>query len=333
MLSLLAQVRMLISATQNEAGDAHGQDLQSLRAESQATIEQLRSAHQSTIEGLKAEHEAALEAQVQNLEKQITTQSLELKATGEDRAKAKAALTASLHEVEGLKAQLDDARHTAAIVAGSSASEQVAEFERLRKELSNTKDDLLGLSDVFNATKESMKEMSSNHVKELEEAAKGRVEEVTALKAQYEAEFQSIVAEKSDLLTRLSDLEGELATAKASVNTDSAPTHKRNGSAQVLSPSVTKDELQKMHEAHNLKLHDLQAQHEKAMKVLQEQFEAAQSRAAELEQDVERKTMEIKYLEQDQEESTDQITRYVRCFGFKSFIGSMFALAMVIGFI
>ena len=37
------------------------------------------------------------------------------------------------------------------------------------------------------------------------------------------------------------------------------------------------------------------------------------------------------YLEQDQEESQDQITRYVRLFGFKGFLGAIFALVVVIG--
>jgi len=41
--------------------------------------------------------------------------------------------------------------------------------------------------------------------------------------------------------------------------------------------------------------------------------------------------MEITYLERDQEESQDEITKYVKLFGYKSFVGSLFALAVVIG--
>jgi peptidoglycan hydrolase CwlO-like protein len=86
-----------------------------------------------------------------------------------------------------------------------------------------------------------------------------------------------------------------------------------------------------MYEAHNLKIHDLQAQHDKAIRALQEQVDAAQAKVNDVEQDLDRKKMEIMYLEQDQEESQDQITRYVKLFGFKSFLGSVFALAVITG--
>ncbi|KAG1820125.1 hypothetical protein EV424DRAFT_1615573 [Suillus variegatus] len=102
----------------NEAGDVHGEDLQALRAESQATIEQLRAAHQSTVDGLKADHEDVLASQVGDLEKKLCGQSLELRATQGDLAKAKAALESSRSDAESLKAQLEDAR--AAFVAASA---------------------------------------------------------------------------------------------------------------------------------------------------------------------------------------------------------------------
>jgi chromosome segregation ATPase len=86
-----------------------------------------------------------------------------------------------------------------------------------------------------------------------------------------------------------------------------------------------------MHEAHNLKMNDLRAQHDKEIRALQEQVDSAVARAREVEQDLERKKMEIQFFEQDQEESQDQITKYVKLFGFKSFLGSVFALAVIIG--
>jgi hypothetical protein len=86
-----------------------------------------------------------------------------------------------------------------------------------------------------------------------------------------------------------------------------------------------------MHEAHNLKRNDLQAEHDKEIRALQEQLDAMRTRAGEVEQDLDRKKMEILYLEQDQEESQDQITKYVKLFAFKSFLGSLFALAVIIG--
>ena len=317
---------------QNEAGDAHSQDLQALRENSADSIEQLRKSHQATVEGLKVDHEAALDSQAQTFQKQLSTQALELKATSEDLAKAKATLNTSLQEVESLKVQLDEARRAAQATASTADADQNAEIARLNKELSNARDDLNGLNEVFRATQESMQEMGRNHQMELEEAAKGRAEDASKLRAAHNAEIQSIVADKSNLVTRLSDLEGEVATLRAyAAPTEAVASPKRNGSAPVPAETVTKEELQQLHEAHNLKINDVQAQHDKALRALQEQVDAAVAKASEMEQDVARKKMEIMYLEQDQEESQDQITRYVRLFGFKGFLGAIFALVVVIG--
>lgn len=317
-----------LSVMQNEAGSAHGEDLQALRAESQATIDQLRVAHQTTIDGLKAEHQAALDSQVKSLEKQISKQAIELKATQEDLAKAKGALASSTAELQSLKIQLDEARAVAAAVDKTDKDEVIV---RLQKELSNARDDHAALTDMFVATKESLTEVSRNHIKELEEAAKGRAEEVTKLRAVHQEELSVVTSEKFELQTKLSDLEGELATIKATLATESVSSTKSNGTSHARTSSVSRDELQKLHEAHNLKVHDLQAGHERAIKALREQHEIALAKADELQQEVARKAMEIQYLETDQDESQDQITRYVKIFGLKSFVGAMCTLAVVYG--
>jgi DNA repair exonuclease SbcCD ATPase subunit len=313
--SILASTHIIF---QNEAGEAHGQDLQKLRAESQATMEQLRTAHQSTIDDMKNEHTNLLDSQVKALEKQINNQTLELKATQDDLAKAKAALEASRAEVESLKGQLDEAK-AAALVEPPPDPALVAEIEGLTRELANAKDDVAATHDALNLTKQSLSQVTDNHTKELEEAAKGRAEEVIRLKAAHEEEVSTLVEQKSELATKLSDLEGELATLKAAAAAEppsSPKTNGTNGITQPSSPGVTKEELQSMHEAHNAKVHDLQAEHDKALKAFKESLEASQSKAKELQEEVSRKTMEIQYLEQEQEESADQITRYV--FGFKT---------------
>jgi chromosome segregation ATPase len=234
--------------------------------------------------------------------------------------------------METLKAQLDEARQGALVAAGTVAADHDSEIERLSKELSNAREELDGLSEVFRATQESMQAMGNNHQKELEEAAKGRAEEVSKLRAAHDTEIQSLVTDKADLVTRLSDLEGELLSLRASVaSTGTAASPKRNGSAAAPAETVTKDELLGMHEAHNLKMNDLEAEHDKEIRALQEQLDAMRTRASEVEQDLDRKKMEILYLEQDQDESQDQITKYVKLFGFKSFLGSLFALAVIIG--
>ncbi len=308
--------------------------MQVLREKSEEATEQLRSSHQATVESLKIDHEAALASQAQTSQKQLSSQALELKATTEDLAKAKTTLSTSHQAMEMLKAQLDSARQGALVAASTAAANQNAEIEHLTKELSNVREELDGVNAVFRATQESMQGMGNNHQKELEEAAKGRAEEVSKLRAAHDTEIQSLVTDKADLVTKLSDLEGELLSLHASAattGTPGSPTGRRNGSAAAPAETVTKDELLRMHGAHNLKMNDLQAQHDKEIRALQEELDAARTRASEVEQDLDRKRMEITYLERDQEESQDEITKYVKLFGYKSFVGSLFALAVVIG--
>ncbi|KAG2755531.1 hypothetical protein P692DRAFT_20716576 [Suillus brevipes Sb2] len=315
----------------NEAGDVHGEDLQALRAESQATIEQLRAAHQSTVDGLKADHEDVLASQVGDLEKKLSNQSLELRATQDDLAKAKAALESSRSDTESLKAQLEDAR--AAFVAASASADQASEIDRLTKELANFRDENVMLNDVLAVTKESLSEMSSNHTKELEDAARGRVEDVMSLRAAHEEEIGRLAAQKSELSLKLSDLEGEIATLQAQIAAEAAAAPKSNGAMSPSLTMVTREELQRVHEAHNMKMHDVLADHERTVRELRNEVDGLQSKLDEVHQDIARKSMEIQYLEQEQEESQDSITRYVKVFGLQSVFGVVIALAVIFDFI
>jgi len=65
-------------------------------------------------------------------------------------------------------------------------------------------------------------------------------------------------------------------------------------------------------------MYDLQAEHDRGIKALQEELRVSQAKAAELQEEVSRKAMEIQYLEQDQEENQEQITRYVQFFGIRA---------------
>jgi len=317
---------------QNEAGEAHGQDLQILREKSEVAIEQLRSSHRATVDGLKADHDVELASQAQAFQMQLSSQSLELKATAEDLAKAKANRDTLLQEVEGLKAQLDETRQATQATAQAATADRDANIARLTKELSNAQEELNVLNEVLRSTHQSLESMGRNHQIELEEAAKGRAEEVSKLRTAHDVEIQALVTDKANLLTRLSDLEGDLLTTRASAApAEATASPKRNGLSTAPIETVTKEELERMHEAHNLKINDLQAEHEKAIRALQEQVDAAEAKARETGLDLERKTWEIAILEQDQDENQDQITRYVKLFGFKSFLGSIFAVAVITG--
>lgn len=277
---------------------------------------------------MKLEHEATLHSQVSTLEKQIASQALELRATQDDLAKAKSNFATVSQDFENTKSQYEEARR---VIASLDKSDKDETITQLSRDLSNLQEEHAALTDMFTATKDSLREITNNHATELEEAAKGRAEEVTKLRAVHDEELGRLSNEKVALATKLTDMEGELATVKASLNTDPLMSPRSNGSAHASSPSVTKEDLQRMHEAHNLKLGDLQAAHDKEMRALKEELENALGKADDLNHQLERKMMEIQYLEQDQDDTQDQITRYVKIFGLKSFLGGVVTLAVIYG--
>ena len=303
--------------------------MQSLRETSNATVEQIQAANQVALEALKADHQSALESERSSLNKQIDKVTLELKATQDDFSKTKATLEISKSDMDSLSKQLDEAR--ALVDAGPTLSpEHAEEIARLTKELANSKDDFAAVTDVLNLTKSSISEMSENHARELEESAKSRADQIIKLKSAHDSEVATLAAQKSEAMMKISDLEGEIAIVKATLAAQESVVPKNvNGSTQPQQQTVTKEELTKLHEAHNLKIYDLQAEHEKALNALREEADVAKSQVGELEQEVGRKAMEIQYLEQDQDESQEQISRYVRFFGVKGFVGSILALAVI----
>lgn len=280
------------------------------------------------MESLKADHTAGLDSQVKTLEKQIANQNIELNATREDLAKAKAAHSAAAQELEAAKSQLEETRQ---LIASLDKSDKDAAITRLSQDLANLREEHAALQDMLMAQNGTLRQVTNNHTTELEEAAKGRAEEVTKLRTAHQEELDALMKDRTELSIQFTDLQGELATLKASSESDPLISSRSNGAAHANTSGVTKEDLQKMHEAHNLKLYDLQAEHDRAMRALKEELEAALAKVDDSNQEIARKNMEIEYLEQDQEESQDQITRYVRLFGFKSFLAGLAALAVIYG--
>lgn len=245
------------------------------------------------------------------LQKQISKLNLELKATQDDLFKAKQTLEAAHFDVDSLTKQ----RNAFVAQAGASRTptpERNDELRRIQNQLSHTRDDLKAVTELLNFTKQSMTELSERHKMELEEAAQGRADELLKLRATHDEEVTTFASAKSDLLIRLSDLEGELASARAALAAQQTASPRSNSYGPSPSTSfATKEELTKLHEAHNLKMNDLEAAHEKAMKLLREELEASRNQIGDLTKEVAHKDMEIGYMRTDQEESDETITRYV----------------------
>ena len=272
-----------------------------------------------------------MEEQTGDLSKQISKLTLELKATQDDLTKSKTSLDTSSQELKSLKAQLEVARATAEVLASSATPDRTKEVNSLKKDLADARSDLTAVQEVLAATNESIADMSNRHTKDLEDATKARATEVAKLKSAHESQLSRISKEKSDLASRLSDAQSEISTFKATIAArPSTPTATRTrGHGRTGSGTVAKEEIQKMHEAHNLKMNDLHADYERQLKELREELEVANGRTKELESEVSKKAMEISYWEHDEEEAQDTIARYVKLFGLITFIGGALVLALI----
>lgn len=275
---------------QSEAGEVHSQELQSLRAESKATIEQLRIAHQTTVENLQAEHQAALENQVKVLEQKISSQTIEVNAAREDLIKTKAALASVTGELETAKIHLEESRSLISSLDKSDKDETIA---RLSRELANEREQQANMREVLNALNQSISDMSNHHSKELEEAAKFRADEATKLRTAHKEEVDALTKDRVDLTVQLADRENELKTLRATLEAEPASLPKSNGVSHAPITSVTQEELQKLHEAHNLKLGDLQAQHDREMRDLREELERSLAISDDFNRQIAQKNMEI----------------------------------------
>ncbi|KIM32639.1 hypothetical protein M408DRAFT_32674, partial [Serendipita vermifera MAFF 305830] len=162
----------------NEAGSAHSEELSKLRAESQATMEQVRTAHANSLQQLEASHKEAQETSLKSFEKQLASITLELKATQDDLARSKASVTTSQTQIDTQLVEIQRLTQEceAAKTSASSNSEKDTQIEGLKRQLSSMADDLEATKMASDAQKESLQEMTDSHQRDLQEAAKSRVE-------------------------------------------------------------------------------------------------------------------------------------------------------------
>lgn len=212
--------------------------------------------------------------------------------------------------MDNLKAQLEQAQQAASAVLDGARTEHAAELVKLQRELSASHDDLAALKSAFEANRESIEAMSHRHSSELDETATRHTARLSEMEAQYHSARTNLENAVISGKERIHELEVELEVAKVKA-ADAAqppPPPRANGAA---SPGVTKEELKSLHEAHNLKMHTMEAEFQKRIADLTHSLEIAVAKADELETESERKDMRLHFLEKDQDESQDRIQRYV----------------------
>ncbi|KIY45748.1 hypothetical protein FISHEDRAFT_48752, partial [Fistulina hepatica ATCC 64428] len=296
-----------------EAAEAHGADLHTLRSNSDATIQQIHTANQVALESLRSEYASTIEDTVQKYEKQISGLNLDLKSAVGDLAKSKASLEVSRADVASLTSQCEVLQ--AAAQDKSLPVEHLEEVEHYKKELAVARDDLAATNEMLDLTKASLQELSEKHGHELKASAEARAAEVSNLTAKHDDETHKLVSQKSELLIKLSDAESEITTLKATVAEAEQSSVKSNGTPQPpTSPGVTKEELLEMHRAHNLKISDLEAAHEKSIKLLEEQAESGKQEIVGLKEKIRHLKMEVELLTEQVDEGEDVLAQYAKSF-------------------
>jgi chromosome segregation ATPase len=286
-----------------------------LRAQSQEAIDQVCAAHETTVEELNAAHEEVLSISSKSLENKLNSVGLELRATQDDLAKAKANLAAAQNEVDALTTQVNQLKEAldTAQAAASSDVGYAAETEQLRGEVFSLNDELSMVKGAFQATKESFSEISANHERELEEKTKLHVEQTQRLKAELEEERASFARIRTKLESELEDerVAKERAKAEALAAQTALQTPpmspKSNGNAPT--PMVPREELQKLHEAHSAKLSEVEADHQKALDDLEEQLRVMKGNYEEANAALHSKTLELKFTESDKQDLESEVAR------------------------
>lgn len=298
----------------NEAGSAHALELQQLRTESQATMEQLRTAHTNSLKELEASQAEALESAKKAFEKKLAELTMELKATQDDLGKAKSALTASQSEGESQRTEIQRLSKELEESKGASSDNQEkdVQIEGLRKQLSVMADDLEATKMAFTAQKESFHEMAESHQRDLEEAAKSRVEAVQELKKQLDEEKAGWAAEKRKLVQELEDerVAKEQAKAEAHAAQTALQTPpmspKANGQP---SQHVPREELLKVHEAHTTKMAEVDAAHTKEVTALKKQIADLTTESNELKNTLSSRNLELQFLGDEKTELEEEVER------------------------
>jgi chromosome segregation ATPase len=249
---------------------------------------------------------AETEDTVKGVRKRLADTELELKAARDDLSKTKQSLARVETDLKNLSA--DQGKKTEPSQTESlDKTEAAAKIVQYQKELEAIVDELAGTRAAFQATKESIEAISQNHSRELEDLAKARVEEVTILQQTFDQQKEELNKAKAEADERARELEIELKDRNEPLRATLEP--RSNGGTGAL--AISKEELVRLHEAHNMKLHSLEASHRKGIQEMQDIIDQVVKQKEELLIAGERRDMEMHFLTTENEESADRIKRYV----------------------
>ncbi|KAF9514068.1 hypothetical protein BS47DRAFT_1362016 [Hydnum rufescens UP504] len=298
-----------------EAGSTHSTELSSVRAESQASLERLRTGFQHEIEELKTTHAETLGEQTKMSEKHAKELTLNLAATTDDLAKSKAALAAAQTEIASLKTQVEEANRAAEAASINADAQLKGQTVQAKQEAQNAREDLATFKQLLAESQESfaadMEGTKATHKRELEEVVAKHVEHTGALKASHGQELAQLSNEGVKLRSALEDereaKEKALAQIASLQQVRSPPPSPRNGNAA----GVGKDEIEKLHRAHNATLMTLEAEHNSGLRALKDELARKQEAVDEVRAEKERKELEISFMAEEKRDVEDELQRHL----------------------
>lgn len=161
---------------------------------------------------------------------------------------------------------------------------------------------------------EELDQVKKNHQRELEEASRNKIKALEEHQAKSDEQLAKI---KGDYALAQSALEDErvakqqalaqVAAAKSAATPPATP--KPNGSGPT--GVITKEDLHKLHQANNLKLSELEAEHFKALQEEREVQDALKKEKEDLANEVARKEMERAMYEDEANSGAEEIEGYV----------------------
>ena len=257
-----------------------------------------------------------MEEQKSTLDKHVKELSINLAATTDDLAKSKTLLASSQEEIDSLRKRLDEAQDA---IAGASVSADAAiteQLERAKKDVASTMDDMNTYKKLLEETQLSFASdtdaRAAAHVGELREVVAKHTQETASQNELHNQELARRTAEIAGLRSALEDerdaKEKALAqiTSLQSIRSRSPPTSPRNTPSRT---GVSKEEIVKLHQAHNVTLMTVEAEHKKETQALKDQIARLEELVNETQGEKEHKELELSFLNQEKNELEDEVKR------------------------
>ncbi len=263
---------------------------------------------------LDASHEQELDKQKNALEKHVKELSINLAATSDDLAKNKTLLASSQEEIDSLRKQLDGARDAIAAASANADAVIKEQVQQAKKDVGSVLDDMNTYKKLLEETQLSFasdtEARMASHARELEELVSARTKETISLKESHEQELARYNAERAGLRSALEDerdaKEKALAqiTSLQQIRSRSPPTSPRNTPART---GVSKEEIEKLHQAHNMTLMMVEAEHKKEMEALKKQIARLEELVNEAQGERDRKELELTFVTQEKSDLEDEV--------------------------